>query len=369
MTQTLAGEALEQGDGTAGRTDPTAWEIPREDVPGLGAAFAPPMDVTVVTETNHFVTGGHRSVEAFLNHVRRARPDLRTRYLVYRNTPMTPVQARLLARRTKRLVINGLASLVLPDIRRLMMWHGRPAYIYLHETAWTVAVTEDRNPNFALSEVLGDHTVLCVSHRQEAWIRGLGARRTAVVYETVPPLPPGVVPCGRTEPLDGPVEIVMVGTVQRRKGMVLFGEVADLAKRLGLPWHFSWIGSIVDGAVPRSSNVTWHGLMQGEALRALQAKADVLFLSSIDDPFPLAVLEMMQLHKRVVCFRNSGSAEIADGVPGCAVFEEHTPEAALEALRRSLSTPLDVAAIQGLVDGLIDVGAFGERFLKALGLA
>jgi hypothetical protein len=77
-------------------------------------------------------------------------------------------------------------------------------------------------------------------------------------------------------------------------------------------------------------------------------RADVQLLSSEDDPFPLTSLEALQMEKRVVVYRRTGTSEAVDGIAGCGVYEQHTPEAAFAALRKAVETPLDVAAVRRL---------------------
>jgi glycosyltransferase involved in cell wall biosynthesis len=151
-----------------------------------------------------------------------------------------------------------------------------------------------------------------------------------------------------------------------RKGVELFSKVADRAKELGLPWRFHWLGGIHSrNSGPHSPNVTWWGWVDN--VEEFLANADVFFLSSRDDPFPLSCLEALRARRRCIAYAATGVAEAMRGVPGCAVYEEHTPEAALAAIERVLGETPDGAAYARVHDGFIRVSAFAKRMDAVLG--
>lgn len=164
------------------------------------------------------------------------------------------------------------------------------------------------------------------------------------------------------------IAIAMLGTVQARKGPALFGAVAERAAALALPWDFSWIGHDVQepGLPPPSPAVRWAGRLEGAALAAELAAMDVLLLSSADDPMPLSVIEALALGKRVVAYAGTGAAEAVAGLPGCGVFADYTPEAALAALQAALAQPADPAAIAARGQDLASPTGLAQRVLAAL---
>ncbi|MDX3238023.1 glycosyltransferase family 4 protein [Streptomyces sp. ME03-5709C] len=246
---------------------------------------------------------------------------------------------------------------------------GRNVALYAHETEYVFNWEANRVPerHQEMLGILPRLKVLCVSKAQADMFRGLGVVDPIVVYNTVPrdthrkTASPGVASSPR---------IVMVGTVQDRKGVDLFSRVAERAHSLGLPWRFSWIG----WKTPRvgeksllSDRVEWMGALSRDRVREELAASDVFFLSSVDDPMPLSVVEAVQHRLRVVTFDRVGSREVLQGVPGYRSFAEYTPEAALEALREALADEVSAAGYRE-VEELFDIPAFTTRMTTALGL-
>jgi hypothetical protein len=165
--------------------------------------------------------------------------------------------------------------------------------------------------------------------------------------------------------------IVMVGSMQDRKGLDLFSRVAELAYAQGLPWRFAWIGHKTWRIGPStllSDRVEWMGALSRDRVREELAASDVFFLSSVDDPMPLSVVEAVQQRLRTVTYHRVGSREVLEGVPGYRSFAEYTPEAALDALRHVLDEEVSEEEYQD-VEALFDISAFTARMTTALGLA
>ena len=242
------------------------------------------------------------------------------------------------------------------------------AAIYLHETDFIFDKLERERPEryLAFAEAAREFNFLCVSERQRNMLaRRFGARNATVVYNTSPvelDTPPVA-----TEHLDpgAPLRIVMVGTVQPRKGVDLFSRVADKAAELGLPWTFHWAGWTASDAVYRSPHVEFVGNLDAEGVAAFIAAADIFFLSSEDDPFPLSCLEALQQMKRLIAYRKTGMSEVIDGMSGCAVYEHHTPEAAFKALQNVAAARFDVAQCSA-INRRFDLEGFVTRMGSAI---
>ena len=209
--------------------------------------------------------------------------------------------------------------------------------------------------------------VLCVSTSQADMFRALGVSDPVVVYNTVPRDTHRA--RARRTPGERP-RIVMVGSMQDRKGLDLFSRVAELAYTQGLPWRFAWIGHKTWRIGPStllSDRVEWMGALSRDRVREELAASDVFFLSSVDDPMPLSVVEAVQQRLRAVTYHRVGSREVLEGVPGYRSFAEYTPEAALDALRRVLDEEVSEVDYQDVED-LFDIPAFAARMTTALGL-
>lgn len=232
----------------------------------------------------------------------------------------------------------------------------RDTLIYLHDTEHTLDGFAREHPfkHRFLARILRRNRVLCVSTAAaELYRKRFDSQRTIVVYENLADRKtPGFEP--------GLKHIVMTGVLDPRKGVDLFSGVADRAKEMGLPWRFHWLGGIHARASGRhSNNVTWWGWVDN--VEEFLTQADAFFLSSKDDPFPLSCLEAIRARRRCIAFAGTGVAEVMRGVRGCAVYEEHTVDAAFAALERVLAEELDEAAYGRLHSEFIDVAAFSRR--------
>jgi glycosyltransferase involved in cell wall biosynthesis len=126
----------------------------------------------------------------------------------------------------------------------------------------------------------------------------------------------------------GSFSIFGCGTINWRKGTDLFIDAAIELKRRGcLDFNFYWIGQnlwdddLLAESAPKwaeiEKKITDNGLAGTISFLGLKsfpqqyfAAGDVFFLSSREDPFPLAALESAACKMPVICFENSG------GIPG-----------------------------------------------------
>ncbi|MFC0682057.1 glycosyltransferase family 4 protein [Lysobacter korlensis] len=273
------------------------------------------------------------------------------------------------------LLVNGLETLTTaPALRRFVQGRldaGARAFVYIHLTEAGLERERSRRPGEldAALRLLRRCTVLCVSAYQERLFRGLGVHRTRVVYNTSPTLAgtaEASPPAARPVP-DAPT-IVMVGTVQERKGVDLFSRVADLAAEQHPEWRFAWAGAPTGPLPPgvlQSDRVAWLGRLDRDRIDDLLRTADAFFLSSRDDPMPLAVVEAIGAGLRVVSFDRVGASEILADADGYAAFAEYTPAAALRAIESALAAVPDRERWRE-ARSRFTVDAFEERMRKAL---
>ena len=257
-------------------------------------------------------------------------------------------------------LFNGLDSFFYLD-SVLFCLIRRDAIVYLHETAFIFAQFQKHHPLLyrLVRRIVRRNRICCVSRRQEAFLREeFGARYTHVIYESIVPNFPEALDTGRTN-------IVMVGTIDPRKGATLFSQVADHAHELGRDWEFIWIGSAANTRdVYLSERVRWLGAKPD--VYPFLSRADLFLLSSIDDPFPLACLEALSLYRKCVVYRNTGLAEVLDGVQGCAVYEDYTVDAVTAAIDRALTTELDHERIRDINERISSVPSFTDRMETVL---
>lgn len=261
-----------------------------------------------------------------------------------------------------RLVVNGLGTALRWPV--LLACLVRPNIaLYLHETNYMLEQARDtKRVRFRfLQWVLRRNLLLCVSEQAETLYREhFGASRTHVVYECIG----GDVEGGLFDPKK--THIVMVGSINERKGADLFSRVADLAAERHPDWQFHWVGGMATmDSIYQSDRVTWHGWQW--VPKDVVSRCDLFFLSSLDDPCPLAALEAGSMGKRLVAYRETGTAEIIDGLRGCRVFETYEPDAVTAAIEEALGDGKGVGSgIQEAVKSISGVEAFVDRLDQAM---
>lgn len=228
--------------------------------------------------------------------------------------------------------------------------------VYLHETSWIFNKLKEADPErfTRFAAALPDLNILCVSSKQEQWLKAeYGVRRSVVVRNTTTIPSPAKTKPSKLD-LSAPLRIVMAGTVQARKGVELFSRTADLAIEKGLPWTFCWAGADIGDGSYKSNNVEWVGPLDKAGVFEFISGSDVFFLSSADDPFPLCVLEALLACKPVTVFSGTGSAEIFENdaeLPG-VIYHEYTAETALSAIREAALLQPDMAAFNKINNDL-----------------
>ena len=274
---------------------------------------------------------------------------------------------------TEVVLVNSLApfwrSPLANELVQALQEAGKSVVLYAHETEYVMNFEGGQHTlrHQEMLKLLPKLKVLCVSTSQADMFRALGVSDPVVVYNTVPRDTHRA--RARRTPGERP-RIVMVGSMQDRKGLDLFSRVAELAYTQGLPWRFAWIGHKTWRIGPStllSDRVEWMGALSRDRVREELAASDVFFLSSVDDPMPLSVVEAVQQRLRAVTYHRVGSREVLEGVAGYRSFAEYTPEAALDALRRVLDEEVSETDYQDVED-LFDIPAFTARMTTALGL-
>lgn len=270
-------------------------------------------------------------------------------------------------------LVNSLApfwrSALANELVQALQDQGKSVVLYAHETEYVMNFEGGQHTlrHQEMLSLMPRLKVLCVSTAQADMFRQLGVSDPVVVYNTVPRDTHRA--RARRTPGERP-RIVMVGSMQDRKGLDLFSRVAELAYGQGLPWRFAWIGHKtwrIGASTLLSDRVEWMGALSRDRVREELAASDVFFLSSVDDPMPLSVVEAVQQRLRTVTYHRVGSREVLEGVPGYRSFSEYTPDAALDALRRVLDEEVSETGYSD-VEELFDIPAFSARMTTALGL-
>lgn len=281
--------------------------------------------------------------------------------IVYACEPYGSLKLLMLALSKKHMLINGIRVMNFRNVAKCIRF-AKPK-LYIHETSYVFKRVMDSSPKEMKRNIslMKKCEILCVSKMQQDYFRETyGIEKSKVIYECIPRQ--------NTESYKNPysedlVNIVMVGSIQHRKGVDLFSQVADLAAKEGLNWRFHWVGNKVgQQEVYMSEKVIWHGY-RSDPIPYME-HADLLFLSSVDDPFPLTCLECLQVFTGIVVYKEVGSAEIIDGISGCAVFREYTVDSALNALKNAMSIKLDKERVNFINNEISSIEAFKSRIYR-----
>ena len=277
-------------------------------------------------------------------------------------------EARRKVKSAKAVIVNGLQAFLFQGVFDIPNLNSN-TWFYLHETEWVWNDSERKMPERyqRVRETLRQNGVLTCSDKQRMWLRELVAPiRDATIYNCVEigagdasivPSQPGL-----------PHKILMVGSMQPRKGVDLFSATADLAKQESRPYDFVWVGDtgLDSPHFRRSENATWLGRADGEQIRVLMANSSAFFLSSIDDPLPLVVSEALSTGLGCAVYANTGSEEIVRGIEGCAVFDQHVAASALAAIDAVVEGKLDPVEARSAAERFTGVEAFARRLEQAV---
>lgn len=249
---------------------------------------------------------------------------------------------------------------------------GVPTVLYWHETDWVLdRVATERPGDLARIRPIAADPATTHLTASSAGLQSIRRRFPAsdpfVIYECVPQ------PVGeRGVPTDPPL-VVNLASIQPRKGTDLFVRSAIALCRRHPTVTFAWLG----GGTPFG---TWKEEIASEGLderihfpgyvsdpAAWLARSSALFLSSRDDPCPLAVLEAMAHARHVVAFNVGGAPEVLAG-RGTVVspFDTEAAAAALEAVIRRPAAARPVPAARERYAQQFTPEAFAARLVSCL---
>ncbi len=315
--------------------------------------------VTIIVDRFNASGGADYPIRYFYNHQRnRGRKVLFLEFLLkYGN-----IKLLLTGLLGSRIIINSIRQLLYFRIL-FFAFIRKDVCIYLHETDWVFnRIKKENKLKFAiLIYILKQTKVLCVSKSQKEWLYSTyGIAKTHVVYNTI----------GDREPPGAKDEnmVLMVGSIQARKGVSLFSRVADLSKERKLPFSFVWVGggNFNDANLYFSKNVEWVGYKENVYVDRILKKCKIFFLSSQDDPFPLSVFEALDNGVKCVSYKNTGSADVLSMIKGCCVFDEYGERDALNAILSANEGAMDIDTAKKYVRVTAGIEAFSGRITDAL---
>lgn len=252
----------------------------------------------------------------------------------------------------KFILFNSLASLhrsnrfgcLLAEI--ILRFNLLPLFIYWHESDWTLNKYAKESPEHfsRIDKIASSHRVfhLLVSSFCKKSILDRYANANVEVIYNCAEVP---VELGFAHLPAQPLLVVNIASIQERKGTDLFVETAIKVCRKHPTVEFVWIGS-------GNAYGTWKKQIEVAGLEQriifpgavnppylVLRYAALLFLSSRDDPFPLAVLEAMGFGKKVITFDVGGAPEALNELG--TVVPPFDTDAAAAAILDKLNQPLD----------------------------
>ena len=81
--------------------------------------------------------------------------------------------------------------------------------------------------------------------------------------------------------------------------------------------------------------------------------ADIVANGAFDalssEPLGLVSIEALSHYKKVVAYKDTGTAELISGISGCGVYNDYSVEAVIKCISDSFSHDLDIVAVDEIV--------------------
>lgn len=307
------------------------------------SSLAPELELLAICHETTSKTGGYRPIKNYVEETQALGRE--TKLIDLRRMDRTQI-ADIQFPKARTTIVNSIAAFEWKAVNDFLDQGHENVFLYLHETDWVFNRIQKERPALYKDIVKGirNYPVLCVSQLQKDYIdRTFSPPSSKLIYNVARDgnLDPALVAMPEATRPDAEKTILMVGTIQRRKGPDLFGQVADLARAKGLPYRFIWAGHQTEEVGELSENVDWIGFQPSDKLQAMMRKVDRFMLTSWDDPFPLSCLEALSWGVPIVSYHYSGVCEIIEGMPGCGVYRSREPEIVLNELVRAIDDTAD----------------------------
>ncbi|MBW1799764.1 MAG: glycosyltransferase family 4 protein [Deltaproteobacteria bacterium] len=216
--------------------------------------------------------------------------------------------------------VHGLYTGIGYYLARLIIKMGIPVFIYWHETEWVFKkISREHRRGAEKANRFASRESIMHLAASDACGKYLRQRfrgsDPATIYECsrVPKR------YDRTNIPSHPPFVVNVASIQERKGPDLFVDTAIKVCNQHPSVTFMWMGDGTDYGTWRrdiaSSKYQDRILFPGYVDNPHEwlNRASMFFLTSRDDPFPLAVLEAMNLSRTIMAFNVGGAPEALNG--------------------------------------------------------
>jgi glycosyltransferase involved in cell wall biosynthesis len=229
------------------------------------------------------------------------------------------------------IIFNSIASLFYVNVHGIYTGIGHlllylfmktriPIFIYWHETEWVFDLMKKKYPRKAKA------IDYIVSNGPMIHLAASRACGNYLKYHFPSSNPTSIYECSQIPkrydlagiPSSPPI-VVNVASIQERKGTDLFVDTAIKVCDRHPRVKFIWMGDGADfgswrNAIARSphQNRIWFAGYVDNPYEIL-SQASIFFLTSRDDPFPLAILDAMNLARTIIAFSVGGVPEALDG--------------------------------------------------------
>ena len=189
------------------------------------------------------------------------------------------------------------------------------------------------------------HTVFCLTPQEREDIAEVSGadNRITMLHNGVPLYPPAL-------KSGGPPEVLYLARLQARKRPLDFVDVAkqildaDIEATFALVGPDEGEGDNVRAAIEGYPAISWEGPLPGGAGPARMRRASVYVLPSVNEPYPMSVLEAMSVGIPVVLTRDCGLAELVSST-GSGMVTDPGPQALGRAVKTLLKDPASAAAM------------------------
>ncbi len=327
-----------------------AWKLRNRIItpPSLPASIqgtAKDPDILVVVLGLNLVGGSDKSI---LNYVEELeKQGKKVRLEIRQQLSRRGKQLLKSPRKDMVIIVNGLKSFLQDSKLSSIGCHSKDWFIYLHEckVIYNNRIYEKRqNLHKKLTTLFPRHNLLVASQKQGEFYEqsfNLSPNPPKAVYNFIKPtnLAKPIRQCSTIQFPSDQIHIIMVGSLQERKGPSFFSKVADFAKSQETNWNFYWLGN---GSHTHnlylSPQVHWLGHRPPEEVQYIIAQSSIFFLSSTSECFPLTICEALLAKKPCVAFKDGVGAyyELKDFAE-ITLFDSYEVDCAMRAIEKAIT--------------------------------
>lgn len=126
-------------------------------------------------------------------------------------------------------IINSLSTLLQDGSELLLeLLASKKVFLYLHETEYVIdySINTHSHKMSIFWRALPYIGILCSTQRQQAFYQNLGLDKSAVIYNSL--RFSSAYSWGRQRCVSSEIRVIMIGSIQMRKGPALFDQVANM---------------------------------------------------------------------------------------------------------------------------------------------